>query len=154
MLDQPTRALVGSERSSSLLTWERLLRAHAAATHLVSGRLQAEHGLSINDYETLSALSHASGRRMRRIDLARRLLLTPSGVTRLLDRLEDAGLVERTESDVDQRVVYAQLTVDGAAKLEAAARNHIDAICALLETQLSAPEIAQLGSLLGKLSTA
>jgi DNA-binding MarR family transcriptional regulator len=75
-------------------------------------------------------------------------------VTRLLDRLEDAGLVERIESDVDQRVVYAQLTVDGAAKLEAAARNHIDAICALLETQLAAPEIAQLGSLLGKLSTA
>jgi DNA-binding MarR family transcriptional regulator len=144
----------GSELSSTLLTWTGLLRAHAAATHLVSGRLQAEHGLSINDYETLSALSHAPRRRLRGVDLARRLLLTPSGVTRLLDRLEGAGLVERKVSDADQRVAYAQLTANGAAKLEAAGGNHIATIRTLLETHLSATEIAQLGNLLGKLSTA
>jgi DNA-binding MarR family transcriptional regulator len=144
----------GSELSSTLLTWTRLLRAHSGATQLIGGRLQAEHGLSMNDYETLSALSRASGRRLKRIDLARRLLLTPSGVTRLLDRLEDAGLVERTRSDADQRIAYAQLTVNGAAKLEVAARDHSGAICALLEAHFSAAELAQLGSLLGKLSTA
>jgi DNA-binding MarR family transcriptional regulator len=144
MLDSPT----------NLRTWTLLLRAHAAATHLISPRLQAEHGLSINDYETLSALSHAPKRRMRRVDLARRLLLTPSGVTRLLDRLEGAGLVERRVSDVDLRVTYAQLTADGAAKLEAADRNHVGAVRALLEAHLSALEIAQLGELLGKLSAA
>jgi DNA-binding MarR family transcriptional regulator len=91
---------------------------------------------------------------MRRVDLARRLLLTPSGVTRLLDRLEGAGLVERRVSDVDLRVTYAQLTADGAAKLEAADRNHVGAVRALLEAHLSALEIAQLGELLGKLSAA
>jgi DNA-binding MarR family transcriptional regulator len=141
-------------RSSTVLTWTRLLRAHAAATHQMSGRLQAAHGLSINEYEALSALSCAPGRRMRRVDLAGRLLLTPSGVTRLLNRLEDAGFVERSGSDVDLRVAYAQLTVDGAAKLQAAARDHVGAISTLLEAQLSPPEIAQLGDLLGKLSTA
>jgi DNA-binding MarR family transcriptional regulator len=155
MLESPTRIEPASpdpKEPSGPRTWTLLLRAHAAATHQISGRLQAEHGLSINDYETLSALAHAPGRRMRRVDLARWLLLTPSGVTRLLDRLEDVGFVERTGSDVDLRVAYARITVAGAAKLEAAARNHVDAICALLETQLSAPEIAQLGDLLAKLS--
>ncbi|MCW2976497.1 MAG: transcriptional regulator, MarR family [Actinomycetia bacterium] len=155
MLDSPTKIEPASpdpKEPSIPPTWTLLLRAHAAATQQISGLLQAEHRLSINDYETLSALAHAPGRRLRRVDLARRLLLTPSGVTRLLDRLEDSGLVERAGSDVDLRVAYAQLTVTGAAKLEAAARNHVAAICALLEACLSAPEIAQLGDLLGRLS--
>ena len=75
--------------------WTRLLRAHASTTRLLSAALQAEYGLTINDYEALYVLSRADGRRMRRVDLARRLLLTPSGVTRLLEGLERPGLVER-----------------------------------------------------------
>ena len=157
MLETPTNTEPTSpnpKEPSSLRTWMLLLRAHAAATHSISGRLQAEHGLSINDYETLSALAHAPDRRLRRVDVARWLLLTPSGVTRLLHRLEDAGFVERTGSDADLRVAYARITVAGAAKLEAAARNHAEAICALLEAHLSTSEIAQLGDMLGELSAA
>jgi DNA-binding MarR family transcriptional regulator len=156
MLAAPTERLklhCGSEPSPALQTWTRLLRAHAATTQLLGGRLQAAHGLSINEYETLSALAHAPGQRLKRVDLARKLLLTPSGVTRLLDGLRDAGLVERISSDADLRVAYAQLTDAGAAKLEGAARNHVGVIRALLESRLSRPEIAQLGDLLGKLST-
>jgi DNA-binding MarR family transcriptional regulator len=135
----------------ALRTWTRLLHAHAVVTQLLGSRLLAVQGLSINDYETLAALARAPRQRMRRIDLARRLLLSPSGVTRLLNGLTDAGYVERKGSDADLRVAYAQLTRAGAAKLEAASGEHVDAIHKLLERQLSAAEIIQLGDLLGKL---
>jgi DNA-binding MarR family transcriptional regulator len=117
----------------------------------MSDRLRAEHGLSINDFETLAALADAPGRRLRRVDLAQKLLLTASGVTRLLDGLRDAGLVERTGTDADQRVAYAQLTSAGAAVLDAASPDYAAGIHAL-ESQLSEAELAQLGDLLGKLA--
>ena len=139
------------ELSATLRTWTRLLRAHVATAHVLGGQLQGRHGLSINDYETLSVLSRAPGRRMKRVDLARRLLLTPSGVTRLLDGLQDAGHVERTGSDTDLRVAYARLTDTGAAKLAAAAGTYVDAIRGMLDDHFSARELAQLGDLLAKL---
>jgi DNA-binding MarR family transcriptional regulator len=117
----------------------------------MSDRLRAEHGLSINDYETLAALADAPDRRMKRVDLARTLLLTASGVTRLLDGLRNAGLVERTGTDADQRVAYAQLTPAGATLLDAASPDYAAGIRAL-ESQLSGAELAQLGDLLAKLT--
>jgi DNA-binding MarR family transcriptional regulator len=117
----------------------------------LSTELQAEHGLSINDYEALYVLAHAEGRRMRRVDLARRLVLTPSGVTRLLEGLERAGLVERASCDADLRVTYAQLTDEGAARLDAASCSHVGSVRALFEQSLSEDELVLLGDLLGKL---
>jgi DNA-binding MarR family transcriptional regulator len=117
----------------------------------LSAQLQAEHGLTINDYEALLLLSREEGRRMKRIDLSRRLLLTPSGVTRLLEGLERAGLVERAECAVDRRITYAQLTTAGHEKLEAASGGHVGAIVALFEGHLSNAEIDRLAEVLGKL---
>lgn len=114
-------------------------------------QLQAEHGLSINDYEALYVLSRAEGRRLKRVDLARRLVLTPSGVTRLLEGLENAGLVERASCETDLRVTYAQLTAAGSEKLEAASCGHQDSIRALLEGHLSEAEIGELADVLAKL---
>ena len=131
--------------------WTRLLRAHASTTRLLSASLQAEHGLTINDYEALYVLSRAEGQRMRRVDLARRLLLTPSGVTRLLEGLEEAGLVERASCKEDLRVTYAQLTEAGAAKLEAASCAHVGSIRTLFEEHFSPEEIEALATALGKL---
>ena len=131
--------------------WVRLLRASAAATRRLSGELQAAHGLSINDYEALYVLSRAEGRRLKRVDLAGRLLLSPSGVTRLLEGLERAGLVERAECPSDLRVTYAQLTDAGAAKLQAASCGHEASIRALLEEHYSAQQIEELAELLGRL---
>ena len=131
--------------------WARLLRAYATTTRRLSGELQAEHGLSINDYEALLVLARADGRRMRRVDLARRLILTPSGVTRLLEGLERTGLVERAVCDADLRVTYAQLTDLGAARLEAASCGHIGSVRALFEQALSVEEMDALAELLGKL---
>ena len=87
------------------------------------GRPYPEHGLTLNDYEALYLLSRSEDRRLRRVELARRLLLTPSGVTRLLEGLEQTGLVERVSCPTDLRVSYARLTDAGTERLAAATRN-------------------------------
>jgi DNA-binding MarR family transcriptional regulator len=135
----------------ALRAWSCLLRAHASTTRLLSAQLQAEHGLTINDYEALYLLSHAEGQRMRRIDLARRLLLTPSGVTRLLEGLERGGLVARAECPTDLRVTYAELTDGGRARLEEASCAHVGSVRTLFEHHLGADEIETLAALLEKL---
>ncbi len=140
--------------SPALTAWVRLLRAHASATRELSAQLQAEHGLTINDYEALLHLSRAENAAMRRIDLAGRLLLTPSGVTRLLDGLEDAGFVCKGSCPGDARVTYAVLTEAGRAKLEQASCSHIAAVNDLFEGRLSDDELATLATLLERLTGA
>ena len=140
-----------TEVAPAVRAWTRLLRAHASTTRLLNTELQAEHGLSLNDYEALYVLAHAEGRRLKRVELSRRLLLTPSGVTRLLEGLERAGLVERISCPTDLRVAYAQLTDAGAEKLEVASCGHVGSIRALLEEHLSGDEIEELAETLGKL---
>ena len=131
--------------------WVALLRAHAATTRELSALLVAEHGLTINDYEALLHLSRAEDGRMRRVDLAERLLLTASGVTRLLDGLEAAGLVERAACASDRRVTYAVLTDAGLAKLREAADSHVAAVQALFDERYTEDELGQLGRLLARL---
>jgi DNA-binding MarR family transcriptional regulator len=142
---------VSEDIPPAVRAWTRLLRAHASTTRLLSASLQAEHGLTINDYEALYVLSRAEGRRMRRVDLAHRLLLTPSGVTRLLEGLERCGFVERATCDSDLRVTYAQLTDAGAEKLETASCGHVGSIRALFEEHFSPEEIEALAAALAKL---
>jgi DNA-binding MarR family transcriptional regulator len=118
---------------------------------LLNAQLLSEHGLTLNDYEALQVLACAAGQRLRRVDLARRLALTPSGITRLLEGLERAGLVERAPCPSDLRVTYAQLTEAGAAKLRDASCGHEGSIRSLLEEHLTAAEIDRLGAVLAKL---
>ena len=131
--------------------WTLLLRAFASTTRSLSAELQEEHGLSLNDYEALLVLSRAEGQRLKRVELARSLMLTPSGVTRLLQGLEDAGLVERAACASDLRVTYAQLTDAGREKLEAASGGHIASIRALFEENLASREIDSIAEILAKL---
>jgi MarR family transcriptional regulator, 2-MHQ and catechol-resistance regulon repressor len=110
-----------------------------------------EHGLTINDFEALLHLSRADGGRMRRVDLAEGLLLTASGVTRLLDGLEAAGYVERAACDSDRRVVYAVITDKGREKLEAASQSHVVGVSSLLQERFDDDELTQLADLLARL---
>lgn len=126
------------------------MRAHSAATRVLNARLQVEHGLSVTDYEALYLLSQSEGGRLKRIDLSRRLALTPSGVTRLLEGLEEAGLVERTTCPGDRRVAYAELTEDGAAKLAAASCGHVGSIRELFEEHFDDEEVDELAELLAR----
>lgn len=129
-----------------------LLGAHAALTRELSAALVASHGLTINDYGCLLLLSRVGEQGMRRIDLANELQLSPSGITRLLDRLEDQGLVGKGECKEDARVSYAVLTEAGLAKIEEAWPEHVDAVERRVGAALSAEEIQTLSELLGRLS--
>jgi DNA-binding MarR family transcriptional regulator len=140
-----------AQASVGLEAWVRLLRGHASATRAMSAELLADHGLTINDYEALLLLSRADRGLMRRVDLAEGLLLTASGVTRLLDGLERAGLVERATCESDRRVVYALLTNAGREKLEEASASHLTAVREYFERRYSKEELTQLAELLGRL---
>jgi DNA-binding MarR family transcriptional regulator len=128
-----------------------LLRAHATSIRRFNAELVAEHGLTLNDYEVLLHLSRAEGQRLRRVDLAERVLLTPSGITRLLEGLEHGGYVERASCESDARVTYAQLTGDGEAKLRAAAETHVAGIREFFRGRFSKDEVQALGGLLERL---
>ena len=128
-----------------------LIRAHAAATRRLSAQLSADHGLTLSDYEVLLRLVRASDRRMRRVDIAEQVLLTASGITRLLDGLEASGLVERASCASDRRVVYAVLTDDGLSKLREASRSHLAQIDALFRASLDDEELDGLTKLLTRL---
>lgn len=146
-----SQVLTPQQQDLALDAWIRLLRGHAAATRELSAQLVAEHGLTINDYEALLHLSRADEGRMRRVDLAGNLLLTPSGVTRLLDGLEQAGLVERAACASDRRVTYAVLTDAGRAKLRAASDAHLAGVREYFGRRFSEEELDQLAGLLGRL---
>ena len=132
--------------------WVRFLRAHASVIRELSAELVAEHGLTINDYEVLLWLSRAPGRRLRRVDLAGQVVLSPSGITRLLEGLERAGWVVRESCPTDGRVVYAKLTDSGHAKLRAAGRTHVAGVRRVFLARFDDEERVVLGDLLGRLA--
>jgi DNA-binding MarR family transcriptional regulator len=139
------------EQVSAIEAFVRLVRGHSAVTRALNAQLVADHGLTINDYEALLHLARAEDRRMRRVDLAERLILTASGVTRLLDGLEEAGYVDRAACASDRRVTYAVLTDSGLAKLREASTSHVADIREIFETRFNAEELDQLVALLERL---
>jgi DNA-binding MarR family transcriptional regulator len=134
-----------------LAGWVSFLRAHAAITRELSAQLQREHDLTLNDYEVLLHLSHAEGGRMRRVDLAQEVILTASGITRLLEGLERAGYVRKESCSSDARVSYATLTDEGREKLRSAAETHLRGIDELFVSRYSGSELTTLAELLGRL---
>ena len=132
-------------------SWVSFLRSHAAITRELSAQLQREHGLTLNDYEVLLHLSHADEAMLRRVDLAERVLLTASGITRLLEGLESSGYVTKETCASDARVSYAKLTESGAAKLRHAAVTHLRGIDELFVGRYSGSELSTLAELLARL---
>ena len=142
------------ELDAELAPWIRFLRSHAAVTRELSNRLEAQHGLTLSDYDVLVQLYFAPERALRRIDLARTVLLSASGITRLLDGLERSGWVTKRRCDTDARVTYAQLTDDGVAKFEEAQATHLADIEEVFGSRFSSEERATLAELLGRLPLA
>jgi DNA-binding MarR family transcriptional regulator len=140
-------------RPTKLESWVSFIRAHAAITRELSAQLQREHGLTLNDYEVLLHLSHAEGQRLRRVDLAERVVLTASGITRLLEGLEQSGYVSKETCASDARVSYAKLTDAGRAKLRFAGVTHLRGVEELFVGRYSGSELATLAELLARLPT-
>jgi DNA-binding MarR family transcriptional regulator len=139
------------ELSSVLETWVKFMRAHSALTRELSSRLEARHGLTLNDFDVLVQLYYADGHRLRRVDLARSVLLTASGITRLLDGLERSGWVEKARCSSDARVTYAVLTEAGHAKYHAARETHVADVHELFGSRFSPAEMAAISDLVGRL---
>lgn len=149
-----TQELTALESGLPDTAWVRFLRAHAALTRELSARLEALHELTLSDFDVLVQLYYADGRRMRRIDLARSVLLTASGITRLLDGLESCGLVAKDRCDSDARVTYAVLTKAGVKKIEDARESHLADTEELFGSRFTPAEREQLAELLGRLPLA
>ncbi len=137
--------------AAELLAWRTFLRAHATVTRRLEAELVAEHELPLASYDVLVQLSEAPGRRLRMTELADRVLLSRSGLTRLADRLERDGLLTREACPSDARGTLAVLTDQGLAKLEEAWRTHRRGVAEHVTGKLTADEVARLGELLGKL---
>ena len=146
MMQQLTTQATNAKQS-----WARLVRAYAAIARELNARLSSEHDLTKNEYEVLLLLARAEEFRLRRIDIATELILSPSGITRMLDRLETAGLVEKAECASDRRVSYAVLTDDGMSRLKAAGRSHDAVIEELVGARLAGPELKTLTEILERL---
>ena len=132
--------------------WRGLLRAHAGLVKSLDAELERAHGLALSSLEVLLRLDAAPEQRIRMHDLAESVLLSRSGLSRLVDRLERDGLVARHSCAQDARGSFAALTDAGAAKLAAARATHIEGVRRHLVAHFSSAELATLGGLLGRLA--
>jgi DNA-binding MarR family transcriptional regulator len=131
--------------------WRSFLRAHARITRALEAELVAEHDLPLPSYDVLLQLAESPARRLRMTELADRVLLSRSGLTRLVDRLEREGLVERAACPGDARGTLAVLTDAGFARLRTAAPTHLRGVSEHALSRLTPAEVAQLRDLMGKL---
>lgn len=123
---------------------------HGLARALAEG-LGQDTGLSPQRFEVLLRLGRSPDRRLRMSDLAQQVTLTPSGLTRVVDRLEDEGYVRRDVCPTDRRGSFAVLTDEGLAVLEAALPRHVAQVDALFGGALDAGERCELERLLRRL---
>lgn len=136
---------------AELAAWRAFLRAHATVVRRLEHELVAEHDLPLASYDVLVQLSEAPGRRLRMTDLAERVLLSRSGLTRLADRLEKDGLLTREPCPSDARGTLAVLTDAGLERLRDAWPTHLRGVAQHVTGRLTAQETAQLSAILGKL---
>jgi DNA-binding MarR family transcriptional regulator len=147
---QPLTTQQTDQETGARQGWSRLVRVHAGIGRSLDARLSAEHDLTINEYNCLLLLERAEECRMRRVDIAEAMVLSPSGITRMLDRLESAGLVEKAKCSSDARVTYAVLTDKGRSRLKAAGKSH-DAVVEELVGVLPERDLKRLGEILERL---
>jgi DNA-binding MarR family transcriptional regulator len=130
--------------------WHRLLRLSRQVLREIDARLDAEHRIGVNEFDVLITLDNAPDRRLRMTDLAAAVLFSSGGLTRLISRLENRGLVERIPDPDDARSFYAALTEEGSRKLREARATHDGVIEALLSAKLTGVEMRSLVRALGR----
>ncbi|GAA4202130.1 MarR family transcriptional regulator [Streptosporangium oxazolinicum] len=143
-----SRESIGSEE---LVVWRMLQRAQVRITRVLEADLLVEHDLALASYEVLLQLSEAPERRLRMNDLADRVLLSRSGLTRLIDRLQRDGLVEREACASDARGLFAVLTDGGAARLAEASPTYLRGVRAQFPDMLDADELRRCAAMLNRL---
>lgn len=135
---------IPSPRDPRLDAWRTFLHAHHLVRALLEKELQDEQAIGLSEYEVLLFLNRADERRMRMNELAERLLLSRSGATRLIDRLESDGLVERLSCETDRRGAWAHLTDAGHRRLRVASPTHLRGVGEHFLDRIPADELAAL----------
>src|SRR3954447_2273556 len=136
---------------TELRAWRGLVKAHGCLVKRLDAQLEAEHGVPLSSYEVLVRLSDADGGKLRMHDIAAGVMLSRSGLTRLVDRLERDGLVCRCSCENDARGAYAVITDPGRERLAQARATHRAGIRALFVAHYSDAELEQVAELLERL---
>jgi DNA-binding MarR family transcriptional regulator len=136
-----------------LAVWRSFLEAHAAITRTLADELEAERSLALTWYDVLLTL-HEAGGRLRMQELAARLLVNKSSLSRVIDRMSEAGYVEREPSLEDGRGQYAVLTREGRETLRRAAPTHLRGIQEHFAQYLTDSDVLALQRVFGKLAGA
>ncbi len=140
-------AVVGTKLSETeLRAWQALLHAHQQVTRTLDAELRAEHGISMADYDVLLRLARSPGRALRMTELAGRVMMSPSGLTRVVDRLVEAGLVRRDRVESDARVMLCLLTDQGRQVLRRASMTHLRGIREHFTGKLSQTQLRNVAS--------
>ncbi|WP_067830440.1 MarR family winged helix-turn-helix transcriptional regulator [Actinomadura kijaniata] len=138
--------------AAELTVWRTMLRAQAQISRRLQADLLADHDLALGSYDVLMHLGESPDGRLRMNDLADRVLLSRSGLTRLVDRLQREGLVERQSCTSDARGLYAVLTPAGRARLAAATPTYQRGVREYVLGRLDADDLRQFGAILEKLA--
>jgi len=131
-----------------LAAWRGFLRVQSSLFRELDAELTATHDLPLRSYEVLLLLEDAPERRLRMSDLSRSVLLSPSGMTRLVDRLQREGLVGRERCAEDGRGYYAVLTDAGDQRLQEARTTHLAGVRRLFLDRLGDDDLWRLADLL------
>jgi len=141
------------ERTEDLSAWLNLIQAHEAVSAGLEGELERATGLSLAEHEVLVRLADDPEGRLRMLDLTGLVLLSKSGMTRLIDRMADAGLVERQACATDRRVVYAAITPKGRHVLGETPPVFLSGVQNHFSKHLSEADVKALRRILRKLLT-
>jgi DNA-binding MarR family transcriptional regulator len=126
--------------------WRGFLRAHAELVRALDAELRERHDLPLAWYDVLVVLDEAPGRMLRMAELSASVLLTPSGITRLVDRMVASGLVRRERCDFDRRGYFAVATDEGLGRLDEARQTHRRGVRRLFLDAFTAEELVTLSS--------
>src|SRR5262245_2640591 len=127
-----------------LNAWRGFLRVHSALVRELDRELEMTHGLPLTQFEVLIHLNNAPDKRLRMSELASSVLLSQSGVTRLVDRLEREGLVVREPCPSDRRGLHARLTEEGSRRLAEARPTHLAGVRERFLSRFDDDELAAL----------
>jgi DNA-binding MarR family transcriptional regulator len=136
---------------AAIEAWTHLLRGHARLIRELDAELREDHGSALGDFDVLAQLTFAPEGRLRMCDLASAIVLSPSGLSRRVDRLERAGLVVRERGCTDGRNVEARLSASGKRLFARLRTAHLAGIGERFASKFSEKELATLGELLGRL---
>ena len=128
-----------------------MLRAHAELVKALDAELMREHDMPLSSYEVLLFLNESEEGRIRMSELADSVLLSRSGLTRLVDRLERDGLLKRERCESDARGLFAEITDEGRSAFAAARATHLDGVRRLFLDRFTRDELRTLGALWQKL---